>query len=185
MRGWHASRPAIPFASSFLLFDPWQLRMGSGPVPFIAGYADGSGVLRGVGKGLVGAIGLPVSGALGLVSSVSAGVASATGALSKSCPLLPYQLCLLRELTSALTRPLGHGRRVATAPSRLSLTLMLRAGSGELLLSADQVLTPLGRCRHGYTPCARSAGSRSDQQLRLDRPRCGCCSSLNSADAAF
>ncbi len=45
-----------------------------------AGYTDGSGVLRGMGKGLVGAIGLPVSGALGLVSSVSAGVASATGA---------------------------------------------------------------------------------------------------------
>ena len=44
------------------------------------GYADGSGVLRGMGKGLVGVIGLPVSGALGLVSSVSAGVASATGA---------------------------------------------------------------------------------------------------------
>ena len=44
-----------------------------------AGYADGSGVLRGVGKGLAGVIGLPVSGALGLVSSVSAGVASATG----------------------------------------------------------------------------------------------------------
>ena len=43
------------------------------------GYANGSGVLRGVGKGLVGVIGLPVSGALGLVSAASTGLAAATG----------------------------------------------------------------------------------------------------------
>ena len=61
-----------------------------------AGYADGSGVLRGMGKGLVGAIGLPVSGALGLVSSVSAGVASATGASQRLMVTAAIPSCYLR-----------------------------------------------------------------------------------------
>lgn len=44
-----------------------------------AGYADGSGVVRGLGRGLAGAVGLPVSGALAAISALSAGLAAATG----------------------------------------------------------------------------------------------------------
>lgn len=44
-----------------------------------AGYTDGSGVVRGLGRGLAGAVGLPVSGALAAISAVSAGIAAATG----------------------------------------------------------------------------------------------------------
>ena len=45
----------------------------------IAGYADGSGVVRGLGRGLAGAVGLPVSGALAAIEALTSGIAAASG----------------------------------------------------------------------------------------------------------
>lgn len=45
----------------------------------IAGYTDGSGLVRGLGRGLAGAVGLPVSGALAAIEAFTSGIAAATG----------------------------------------------------------------------------------------------------------
>ena len=59
---------------------------GSEPAGLVgpAGYSDGSGVVRGLGRGLAGAVGLPLGGALAAISAVSAGLAAAAG-VSTAC----------------------------------------------------------------------------------------------------
>lgn len=62
-----------------------------------AGYSDGSGIVRGLGRGLAGAVGLPLGGALAAISAVSAGLAAAAG-VSNACQehrqLLPGKACM-------------------------------------------------------------------------------------------
>jgi hypothetical protein len=54
----------------------WQHSKGN---TWTAGYTDGSGVVRGLGRGLAGAVGLPVSGALAAIEALTCGIAAASG----------------------------------------------------------------------------------------------------------